>query len=172
VTYHDPLTAQEHRVLGETYVKQGDNEGAAREFEASIKRDPNYVPALIALGDLKFESGTWDDAESHYRKALELSPNNPVAANNLAMVYLTKGERFEETERLAKLALNQDSNLRPYIQETLATLYVKQGRLQEAQLAVDEAEATLPPEHSALQERLREIRHQIVCQETLMPAPK
>ncbi|MBA3965303.1 MAG: tetratricopeptide repeat protein [Nitrospirales bacterium] len=137
------------------------NKGAAREFEAAIKRDPNYVPALIALGDLNFKAGRWDDAESYYRKALAASPNDPVAANNLAMVYLTKGEKLEETERLAKLALNQDSNLRPYIQETLATLYVKQGRLEEAQIALKEAEAIVRPGHSALQERLRKLRHEI-----------
>ncbi len=77
------------------------------------------------------------------------------------MVYLTKGEKLEETERLAKLALNQDSNLRPYIQETLATLYVKQGRLEEAQIALKEAEAIVRPGHSALQERLRKLRHEI-----------
>lgn len=171
VTFHDPLTASEHVALGETYMKQGDHEGAAREFEAAIKGDPQYVPAFIAMGDLASESSAWDEAESHYRDALELSPDHPVAANNLAMVYLSKGEKLDETEWLARHALKQDTNLRPYIQETLATLYVRQGRLEEAQLAIDEAEATLRPEHIALQERLRELRHEIASQQTLMPTP-
>jgi Flp pilus assembly protein TadD len=142
-------------------MNQGDHEGAAREFRAAIKQEPHSIAALIALGDLAFESDVWDDAESYYRKALELSPDHPVAANNLAMVYLSKGERLDETERLARHALNQDTNLRPYIHETLATLYVRQGRLEEAQRAIDEAEATLAPEQIALQERLRELQHEI-----------
>ena len=171
VTFHDPLTASEHVALGETYMKQGNHEGAAREFEAAIKGDPQYVPGLIALGDLASERSAWDEAESHYRDALELSPDHPVAANNLAMVYLSKGEQLDETERLARHALKQKTNLRPYIQETLATLYVQQGRLEEAQLAIDEAEATLRPEHIALQERLSELRNEIASQQSLMPTP-
>ena len=171
VTFHDPLTASEHVALGETYRNQGDHEAAAREFETAIQGDPEYVPAFIALGDLASESGAWDHAELNYRNALKLSPDHPVAANNLAMVYLSKGERLDETERLARQALKQKTNFRPYIQETLATLYVQQGRLEEAQLAIDEAEATLRPEHIALQERLRELRHEIASQQTLMPTP-
>jgi Tfp pilus assembly protein PilF len=170
VTFHDPLTASEHIMLGETYIKQGDHERAAREFEAAIQQDPQYVPALIALGNLAFESRAWDDAESHYQNALDLSPDNPVVANNLAMVHLSKGERLDEAERLARHALKQDTHLRPYIQETLATLYLRQGRLKEAQQAVDEAEATEGPGHIALQERLRELRHEIVSQQNFRPA--
>jgi tetratricopeptide (TPR) repeat protein len=171
VAFHDPLTPQEHVALGETYKKQGDREGAARAFKAAIKRDPHDVPALIALGSLAFQKGAWEEAELYYRRALELSPDNPVAANNLAMIYLSKGERLDETERLARLALKQDTNLRPYIQETLATLYMRQGRLEEARRAVDEAETTLRPEHIALQERLQELRHEIISKQLLMPAP-
>jgi Flp pilus assembly protein TadD len=161
VTFHDPLTVHEHVVLGETYLKQGQLEPATHEFETAVKREPHHVPALIALGNLAFHSQSWDRAESFYRRALQLQPDHALASNNLAMVYLTRGERFDEVERLARHALTQGTNLTPYIYETLATLYVKQGRLAEAQAAAEEAEASMGPLNKPLQDRLTELRHEI-----------
>lgn len=172
MTFHDPLTPREHVVLGETYMKQRNYDSAGREFETAIQRDPHYVPALVALGDLAFENGEWEEAELYYQKALELSPNHPVAANNLAMLYLSQGKNSDEAERLARHALQQDTNFHPYIQETLATLYLKQGRLEEAQLAIDKAETTLRSQNPALQKRLRELRQELFNQkQILMSSP-
>jgi Flp pilus assembly protein TadD len=170
VTFHDPLTAHEHVVLGETYVKQGHLEPAAHEFEAAVKREPDNVPALVALGNLAFHIQSWDQAEALYRRALLVDPNHAAAANNLAMVYLTRGERFDEIERLARHALQQDSHLTPYIYETLATLYVKQGRLGEAQAAAGQAEASIMPMDKPLQDRLAELRRDIAGHSSPMPS--
>jgi Tfp pilus assembly protein PilF len=170
VTFHDPLTAHEHVVLGETYLKQGHLEPATHEFEAAVKQEPDHVPALVALGNLAFQSQSWDQAESFYRRALQLHPDHAAASNNLAMVYLTRGERFDEVERLARHALKQDTNLTPYIYETIATLYVKQGRLAEAQAAAEEAEASMVPLNKPLQDRLAELRHEIASHSSLTPA--
>ena len=170
VTFHDPLTAHEHVVLGETYLKQGHLEPAAHEFEAAVKREPRHVPALVALGNLAFQSQSWDQAELFYRRALQIDPNHAAAANNLAMIYLTRGEQFDEIERLAKHALQQDTRLTPYIYETLATLYVKQGRLVEAQAAAEQAEASMRPLNKSLQDRLAELRHEIASHSSPTPA--
>jgi Tfp pilus assembly protein PilF len=170
VTFHDPLTAHEHVVLGETYLKQGALEPATHEFEAAVKREPHHVPALLLLGNLAFQRQSWDQAESFYRRALQHDPDHAAAANNLAMVYLTRGERFDEVERLARHALQQGTNLTPYIYETIATLYVKQGRFAEAQAAAEEAEASMDPSNKPLQDRLAELRHEIASHSSSMPA--
>ena len=169
VTFHDPLTAHEHVLLGETYLKQGQLEPATHEFEAAVKREPDHVPALVALGNLAFHSQSWDQAESFYRRALQTDPNHAAAANNLAMVYLTRGERFDEVERLARHALQQDTHLTPYIYETLATLYVKQGRLTEAQAAAEQVEASMRPMDKPLQGRLAELRRDIAGHSSPIP---
>lgn len=169
VTFHDPLTADEHVVLGETYLKQGSLEPAAHEFEAAVKRDPNHVPALLASGNLAFQNQSWDRAAALYRRALQLDPNHAAAANNLAMVYLTRGERFAEVERLARHALKQDGHLAPYIYETLAALYVKQGRLIEAQAAVEQATASMAPMNKPFQDRIAELRHEIASHTSATP---
>jgi Tfp pilus assembly protein PilF len=169
VTFHDPLTAHEHVLLGESYLKQGNLEPAAHEFEAAVKRDPDHVPALLASGNLAFQNQSWDQAAAHYRRALRLDPNHAAAANNLAMVYLTRGERFEEVERLARHALKQDGHLAPYIYETLATLYVKQGRFIEAQAAVEQATASMAPMNKPFQDRVAELRHEIVSHTSATP---
>jgi Flp pilus assembly protein TadD len=169
VNFHDPLTAHEHVMLGETYLKQGQLEPATHEFEAAVKREPDHVPALLALGNLAFHGRSWDQAESLYRRALQADPNHAAAANNLAMVYLTRGERFDEIERLARHALQQDTHLTPYIYETLATLYVRQGRLTEAQAAAEQVEASMRPMDKPLQDRLAELRRDIAGHSSPMP---
>lgn len=159
--YQDPLTAQEHMALGETYAQQGHPDLASREFEAALKRQPDHVPAFVALGNLAFQNQSLTAAESYYRRALELSPAHPVAANNLAMVYLSKDEKFDEVERLARTALQHETHLKPYILETLATLYLKQGKLMDAQTVLEQADAVTPTTNAALLTRLSQLRQEL-----------
>src|SRR5437870_5467805 len=139
VVLHDPLSPQEHVTLGESYHAQGKMDLAAREYQAALKKEGDYVPALIALGNLSFETGFLQDAEDHYRHVLTVVPDHPSASNNLAMVYLSRNERLDEAERLAKRALAQGEPLRSYILDTLAKIYVRQERYQEARTALEEA---------------------------------
>ena len=157
----DPLTVEEHVTLGQIYASQGQRDLAKREYQAALTRQSNNVPALVALGNLAFEGGSLQEAEQQYQRALSVSPDHPGAANNLAMVYLSRGERLEEVERLAHQALERSGPLRPYVLETLATLYVRQGRYEEAQAAVDEAERTLSSPSPALRDRLLQLRQEL-----------
>lgn len=170
VAYQDPLTAAEHMALGETYAQQGHSEPALREFEAALKQQPDYVPSLVALGNLAFHHQSLTAAESYYRRALELSPAHPVAANNLAMVYLSKEEKFDEVEQLAKTALLQESQLKPYILETLATLYLKQDKLTDAQTVLEQAAAITPTTNTPLLTRLSQMRQELDERSSRTPA--
>lgn len=161
VAYQDPLTAQEHMVLGEAYAQQGQPDLATREFEAVLKQQPDHVAVFVALGNLAFQNQSPTAAESYYRQALEFSPSHPVAANNLAMVYLSKDEKFDEVERLARTALQHETHLKPYILETLATLYLKQGRLIDAQTVLEQADAVAPTTNTALLTRLSQLRREL-----------
>ena len=170
VAYQDPLTAPEHMALGESYVQQGHSDLASREFEAALKQQPNYVPAFVALGNLAFHNQSLTAAEFYYRRALELSPAHPVAANNLAMVYLSKEEKFDEVERLARTALQHESQLKPYILETLATLYLKQDKLIDAQTVLEQADAITPPTNTSLLTRLSQLRQELTKRWSRIPA--
>jgi predicted Zn-dependent protease len=81
--------------------------------------------------------------------------------NNLAMVYLTQQEKLDEAERLANLALAQGGPLRPYVLDTMAHIYVRQGRYREAQTALNNAEALAPPYDRTLNQRLAQLQQEL-----------
>ena len=157
VVLHDPLTPEEHMALGTTYEAQGARDLAAREYRAAMTDRADYAAALVALGNLAFDSGALDEAEEYYRHALASHPDHPGANNNLAMVYL-KRDRLDQAERLALKASAQDGSFRPYALDTLAHIYTRTGRYQEAQAALAEAEAAVPAANQTLRERLAQSR--------------
>jgi tetratricopeptide (TPR) repeat protein len=161
VVSHDPLSPHEHVSLGQAYEAQGLKGRAAQEFQGALRQDSHYVPALIAVGNLSFESGALGEAEQRYREALEVAPHHPGASNNLAMVYLSRGERLDEAERLATDALEQGGVLRPYAFDTLATLYLRQGRYKEAEAVLDRAQTSISPDKTILHERLAQLRREL-----------
>jgi len=161
VVLRDPLTPEEHVTLGSSYEAQGLRDLAAQEYHAALRRQTEYVPALVGLGNLSFAGGALQEAADYYRQALDAEPTHPGAGNNLAMVYLARGDQLDEAERLARQALEQGGALRPYVLETLARIYMRQGRDREAEAALDEAEALAPPENTALRERVAESRREL-----------
>jgi pentatricopeptide repeat protein len=166
VVPHDPLTAEEHVTLGEAYRLKGLREAAEREFHAALNRHREHVPALVGLGNLSFDSGDSQSAEEYYRRALVQDPNHPHANNNLAMVYLSRGERLPEAEQLARKALQGPPGLRPYVFDTLITLYIRQGRLEEARTALSEIPQDGLPDDETLRNRFRQLRAELTDRPT------
>lgn len=158
---HDPLTPEEHVLLGLAYEMEGRPVFAAQEFDGALRQNPGYRPALIGLGNLALDRGALDEAEAYYRQALATAPEDPGANNNLAMLYLRKRERLDEAERLAGLALAQGGPLQPYVLDTMAHIYVRQGRYREAQTALQNAEALAPASDKILHQRLAQSRQEL-----------
>ncbi|MBI3809285.1 MAG: tetratricopeptide repeat protein [Nitrospirae bacterium] len=161
VILHDPLTPQEHVTLGESYQARGLGDLATREFEAALHRQAEFVLALIGLGNLAYEANAFEEAEGFYRRVLTTSPEHPAASNNLALVYLARGARLDEAERLARSAVEHGGAIRPYAQDTLAKIYVRQGRYREAARALEEAAALVPAENTGFHEQLRRSQHEL-----------
>jgi len=160
VPYRDPLDAQEHIRLGNTYAAQGLREQAEQQFQSARRLDPNSPEPWVALGNLAYEQGQLDRAESLFRRALAKDPRCAGAANNLAMIYLAR-ERLDEAERWAKQALWQNSPLKPYILDTLAEIYFRQKRYSEAESATAEALVAAAGEDPTLSEHLLSIRRRL-----------
>jgi tetratricopeptide (TPR) repeat protein len=161
VVLHDPLTPEEHVTLGLAYEVEGRPELAAREYDGALRKKQGYVPALIGLGNLAFDRGALTEAEAYYRQALITAPEDPGVNNNLAMVYLTQQEKLDEAERLAILALAQGGPLQPYVLDTLAHIYTRQGQYREAKAILEDAQAMAPSEDKVLRERLIRLRDQL-----------
>lgn len=150
----DPLTAEEHVRLGSIYEAQHLNDLADQEFQTALGQRPRSTTALVGLGNLAFKRGAFGDAQDYYNRALAIEPDHPGANNNLAMVYLTLGNRVDEAERLTLTALNSAGPLRPYVLDTLAGIYRRQGRERDAQDALKEAEALMSGDSTLLRNRI------------------
>jgi tetratricopeptide (TPR) repeat protein len=158
---HDPLTSEEHVRLGLAYEVEGRAELAAREYDGALRKNHGYMPALIGLGNLAFDRGALEEAEAYYRQALITAPEDPGVNNNLAMVYLTQQEKLDEAERLTNLVLAQGGPLRPYVLDTMAHIYVRQGRYREAQTALTNVEALAPLYDRAFHQRLTQLQQEL-----------
>ena len=158
---HDPLSPEEHVTLGRAYELEGRPELAVREYGQAISQQPASAPALVGLGNLAFVREALAEAESYYLQAIAVAPADPVANNNLAMLYLIRRENLDEAARLAVLALQHGGPLRPYVLDTLAHIYFLQGRHLDALRVLKEAEASVPVNDQLLHERLAQLRHDL-----------
>jgi tetratricopeptide (TPR) repeat protein len=59
---------------------------AMAELDAALRKNPNYVPALLNLGNLHEDLGRRDEAKAAYSRALEAEPDNALALARLAGV--------------------------------------------------------------------------------------
>lgn len=157
----DPLSADEHMRLGSSYEDQNLRSAAAKEYASALRKQKDYLPALMALGNVAFQDGDLIEAEIYYRKVIKLVPDHAGANNNLAMVFLVRGSRLDTAEDLAKTALKNAGPFKPYVLDTLANVYMREGRYPDAKKILDEAEAACSPTNALLREHLAQSRRQL-----------
>jgi type IV pilus assembly protein PilF len=125
--------AEAHYDLGISAQSSGDVRGALKEFEESLKLDDDFAEAhnaIAVLLHLSFDKK--DEAEKHYRRALEIRPSFSEAKVNLGNLYLDQG-RLDEAIDLYQQALNDMLYATPYIAETnLGWAYFKKGNTPQA----------------------------------------
>ncbi|AEJ41667.1 hypothetical protein TPY_3515 [Sulfobacillus acidophilus TPY] len=105
----------------------------------------------------RFEALRWEEAEQHFRRALEDDPFRPDALTGIAALYLKAGEP-EQARELCEMALAQaerdlprakrhtgweDDRIRPYVRALyyLALTYIEQDAWALAQPALEEVVA-------------------------------
>lgn len=144
--------------LAASYQAQGLKEEARLEYDAALRLRSDHIPALMARGNLAFESGDMKGAAADFRRVLRLDSRHPGANNNLAMVYLTQGKNLKKAEKHAQSALEEAGPLRPYVLETLANLSMRRSRYREAGAFLDQADAAAPADNKPLQDQLARTR--------------
>lgn len=75
-------------------------EDAESELNAALARNPDYVPALLNLGNLLEDLGRRDEARKAYVRALDVDPGNSLALARLATVSLPAEPDMAMKERL------------------------------------------------------------------------
>lgn len=140
----DPLSAEEHANLGRIYESQGKTDLAVQQYEAAVKADPKTVTFLLLLGDISFRTGNYDAAESAYKKAIVLQPENGDIYNNLSWVYLKQDRNLEQAHELTQKALIATPTHRGYYLDTLGVVFLKLNRIEDAIIALREAVVLIP----------------------------
>ncbi len=100
--YRDPLTPEEHVMLGMSYEKQGKLRAALEQY--GYAKDKNPV-AHLYMGNVYFQMEDYSLAEEAYKKAIELT-GEPTAMNNLAWLYFGQGIKLREAESLSERAVS------------------------------------------------------------------
>lgn len=97
--------AQANAQLGLRYMLQGNNEVALTKLKRSLEYDPHYVPAHHYMAELYRRLERYDDAEEHYREALNYLEGDDSALHNNYGAFLCSQDRFDEGEEQFKKVL-------------------------------------------------------------------
>lgn len=104
------------------------------------------APAYTMLGILEDSMSNTGEAEKAYRRALEISPDTPIAANNLAWLIAEQPGNLDEALQLATYAVTKGQTTAGFY-DTLGWVYFKKGLASPAveqfrkAVAIDEAAA-------------------------------
>lgn len=117
--------------LGKVEVQEGAPDRALALYLQSIQDNPRDARVYLLAGELYEARHSWSQAEAMYRHALEISPDHPLASNNLAYVMLEQDENVD-------LAMNMAQNARRGMPDsanaadTLGWAYYRKGVYQTA----------------------------------------
>lgn len=119
---------------------------AIEQYRKAAQIKPSAT-VFTLLGMLEETRGNGVEAEKNYRRALEIAPETPIAANNLAWIIADGGQgNLDEALKLAQAAVNRQANVAGYF-DTLGWVYFKKGLYSQAvehlkkAVALDEANA-------------------------------
>lgn len=117
--------------LGKVQVEEGASDRALSLSLQAIKDNPHEARFCVLAGELYEAKHSWSQAEAMYRQALVISPDQPLAANNLAYVMLEEGENVDLAMNMAQAARRgmPDS---PNAADTLGWAYYRKGIYQSA----------------------------------------
>jgi tetratricopeptide (TPR) repeat protein len=124
-------------------VAGGSKDKAAASYERSIQQNPRDVRSYVLLGGLEESRGNWQRAQELYQKALQVQPDFPLAANNLAYLMLEHGGNADVALSLAQVARRGMPDL-PNAADTLAWAYYQKGAYKTAIDLLEEAVQKAP----------------------------
>jgi tetratricopeptide (TPR) repeat protein len=113
------------------FVEKNQVDRALAQLANVVSRKP-AAPTYTLMGMLEESRGRSADAETNYRKALEIRPGSAIAANNLAWMIAEKdGGNLDEAVRLAKVSVGKSPGT-PEFYDTLGWVLFKKGSKEEA----------------------------------------
>jgi tetratricopeptide (TPR) repeat protein len=88
--------------FGEKYIVKRQFTRAEIYLWQALRLNPQFVPALIDMGNLRSEQGNSVGAIQYFSKAIALEPLNASAHYNLAILYKMQGRTAEAQEEMVR----------------------------------------------------------------------
>jgi len=139
----DPKRTLSSQLLFNEYVRENRFDEARKMLDDRIQQNPSNSAAISARGNLSLMQGKTDDAIKDFQKAVQLDPNQDVAANNLAYLLADQGRDLENALKYAQAVRGRHAE-DPNAADTLGWVYYKVGRLLPARDAVQFAVSKQP----------------------------
>jgi putative PEP-CTERM system TPR-repeat lipoprotein len=130
--------------LSRSYSRTGSNDKAKSLLSELVSQQiPGYESLELMLAQIELEQNP-NIAASKYLDLIEKNPNNLVALNNVAWVYLESGQ-FDEACEYAERAYNLATQM-PQVQDTYGYCLLKQGNIEEGGPLIEQAYKALSNE--------------------------
>ncbi|MGS2719283.1 XrtA/PEP-CTERM system TPR-repeat protein PrsT [Paraglaciecola aestuariivivens] len=129
IAYADSQNNRNLILLTFIYDKLKQSDKAIELLTQHLKQQPNALTAKMLLAERQISANSIDAIKT-YIAALEQNPNNYIASNNLAYLYLQQGNVLQAKEFGEKAVELQPNN--PATLDTLAQIYIAEGELQKA----------------------------------------
>lgn len=114
----DPTLALAYNALGIAYTQKGRIQDAVDQFKKATEIDPGNCDALLNLGNVNLSVGNYDLALDNYLIVLARGHETGVLQNNIAAIYLKKGE-YEDAWEHAQRARSLGFAIHPQFLEEL-----------------------------------------------------
>jgi len=151
--------AQVQLQLGVRYLEMGMLSEAQEKLLNAERFDSQNAEVQDALAVLSEKLGQREDADYHYRRAIELNPKAYSSLNNYGH-FLCESGRFDEGFKLLQEALDNPLNNRKwYAQTNIGLCYLRQGQMELAEQAFRQALQYRPDYAPALQQ-MQKISYQ------------
>src|SRR5215831_7666485 len=124
----DPERGLPFQLLFEEYVREKKFDEAEAMLDDRIQQNPSDPGAITVRGTLYLMEGDTDNAIADFEKAVQMDPNQDVAANNLAYLLADEGSDLENALKYAQGVRNRHAE-DPAVADTLGWVYYKMGRL-------------------------------------------
>lgn len=122
--------------LAATYSALGEKEKAKKTYLEAIKNFPNNWIAYDGYGYFLYRNGEYNKAIDSYRKILDITPDNVLALNNIAGMYILKNEFSMAADYLERAAsLKSDS----FVFANMGSMYYLAMKFEKALFSYKEA---------------------------------
>ena len=127
----EPSRMGGYMLLGQFYLTQKRLTDARDQFQTLVSKNPRSVSANTMLAMLLEMQKDLPAAEKQYQQTLVIDPESPVAANNLAWIYVASNRNVDKAIELAQIAVRKLPDA-PQVNDTLGWAYFKKGMYPQA----------------------------------------